>query len=127
MAVVREALEAVNRGDVQWLIEHSAPDVEIHGRGVAGEPVLYIGAAGIREYFDDMAESWQAIELVPQRFREVGDRVVAIVDRRLRGRGSGIYVEDQVGIVYELRDGLATRISGHRDVVEALAEAELYV
>jgi hypothetical protein len=73
-----------------------------------------------------MAESWQSIELVPQRFREVGDRVVAIVDRRLRGRGSGIYVEDQVGIVFELRDGFATRISGHRDVVEALA-AELDV
>jgi ketosteroid isomerase-like protein len=86
VAIVREALEAVNRGDVQWLIDHSAPDVEIRGRGVAGEPVLYIGAAGIREYFDDMAESWQAIELAPQRFREVGDRVVAIVDRRLRGR-----------------------------------------
>jgi hypothetical protein len=43
------------------------------------------------------------------------------------GRGSGIYVEDQVGIVYELRDGLATRISGHRDVVEAFADAELDV
>jgi ketosteroid isomerase-like protein len=125
VAVVRETFEAVNRGDVRWLIEHSAPDVEIRGRGVAGEPVLYTGAAGIREYFDDMAESWQSIELVPLRFREAGDRVVAIVDRRLRGRGSGIYVEDQVGIVYELRDGLATRISGHRDVVEALAEVEL--
>jgi hypothetical protein len=36
-------------------------------------------------------------------------------------------VEDQVGIVYELRDGLATRISGHRDVVEAFADAELDV
>ena len=53
--------------------------------------------------------------------------MVAIVNRRLRGRGSGIYVEDQVGIVYELRDALATRISGYRDVVEALTEVELDV
>jgi ketosteroid isomerase-like protein len=113
--------------DVQWLIEHSAPEVEIRGRGVAGEPVLYTGAAGIREYFRDMAETWQSIELVPERFHEAGDRVVVIANRRLRGRGSGIDIEDQVGIVYELRDGLAIRISGYRDVVEALAEAELDV
>jgi hypothetical protein len=73
------------------------------------------------------ANSARSSSGVPQRFREVGDRVVAIVDRQLRGRGSGIYVEDQVGIVYELRDGVATRISGHRDVVEALAEVELDV
>jgi ketosteroid isomerase-like protein len=122
--LAHQALRAVNRGDVQWLIEHSAPNVEIRGRGVAGEPVLYTGAAGIREYFHDMAESWQSIELVPESFHEAGDRVVAIANRRLRGRGSGIDVEDQVGIVYELRDGLAIRISGYRDVVEALAEAE---
>jgi hypothetical protein len=84
VAVVREAFEAVNRGDVQWLIEHSAPDVEIRGRGVAGEPVLYTGAAGIREYFHHMSESWQSMKLVPEGLREVGDRVLAIANRRLR-------------------------------------------
>jgi ketosteroid isomerase-like protein len=124
---VRDAFEAVNRGDVEWLIEHSAPDVEIRGRGVAGEPVLYTGAAGIREYFRDMAESWQSIEVVPEDIREIGDRVVAIANRRLRGRGSGIDVEDKVGVVYDLCDGLAIRIAGCRDVAEALAEVEFDV
>jgi ketosteroid isomerase-like protein len=119
---VRQAFEAANRGDVEWLIEHSAPDVEIRGRGVAGEPVLYTGAAGIREYFRDMAESWQSIEAVPEDIREVGDRVVAIVRRRLRGRGSGIEVEDRIGVGFELRDGLAIRIWGNLDVVEAFAD-----
>jgi ketosteroid isomerase-like protein len=119
--LVREAFDAVNRGDAEWLIEHSAADVEIRGRGVAGEPVRYTGAAGIREYFHDMAESWQSMELVPEEIREVGDRVLAIANRRLRGRGSGIDVEDKVGVVYELRDGFAIRISGYRDVAEALA------
>jgi hypothetical protein len=37
-------------------------------------------------------------------------------------RGSGIDVEDKVGLVYELRDGFAVRISGYRDLAEALAE-----
>jgi ketosteroid isomerase-like protein len=121
--LVREAFEAANRGDVDWLIEHSASDVEIRGLGVAGEPVLYKGAAGIREYFRDMDESWQSIEAVPEDIREVGDRVVAIVRRRLRGRGSGIEVEDRLGVIFELRDGLAIRISGNLGAVEALADA----
>ena len=122
--LVREALEAQNRGDIEWLIDHSAPDIEIRGPGVAGEPVLYTGAAGIREYFRDMAESWQSFEAIPVDVRELGDRVVAIIHRRLRGRGSGIDIEDKLGIVYELRNGVAIRIRGYRNVVEALAEAE---
>ena len=122
--LVRESIEAANRGDLEWLIEHAAPDVELHARGVAGEPVVYRGAAGAREYFRDMAESWQAVEAVPEDIREVGDRVVAIVNRRLRGRGSGVDVEDKIGIVYDLRDGLALRIWAYRDVAEALADAK---
>jgi ketosteroid isomerase-like protein len=121
---VRESIEAANRGDVEWLIEHAAPDVELHARGVAGERVVYRGAAGAREYFRDMAESWQAVEAFPEEIREVGDRVVAIVSRRLRGRGSGVDVEDKIGIVYDLRDGLAFRIWTYRDVAEALADAK---
>jgi ketosteroid isomerase-like protein len=120
--LVRESIDALNRGDVDWLIEHSAPDVEIHAQGVAGEPVLYAGAAGIRENFRDNGETWQSIEHVPEEIREHGDHVIAIVGRRLRGRGSGVDVEDRIAIVYELRDGLATRIWSYRDVDEALAE-----
>lgn len=56
--------------------------------------------------------------------RPLSTRVVAIVNRRLRGQGSGIDIEDKLGIVYELRDGLAIRIRGYRNVVEALAGAE---
>jgi ketosteroid isomerase-like protein len=72
-----------------------------------------------------IAETWQAIETVPEDIRQRGDRVVAIVNRRLRGRGSGIDLEERIGIVYEVRDGIATRIWAYRDVDEPLAEAEV--
>jgi hypothetical protein len=61
------------------------------------------------------------MELVPEEIRGVGDRVLAIVNRRLRGRGSGIDVEDKFGVVFELHAGVAVRISGYRDDTEALA------
>jgi ketosteroid isomerase-like protein len=123
--LIRRSIEAVNSGDVEWLIEHSAPDIEIRGTGVAGEPVLYSGVAGIREYFRDMAETWESFESVPEDIRESGDRVLVISSRRLRGRGSGIDIEDKLGLVYEMRDGLAVRITGYRDPVEALAAMDL--
>jgi ketosteroid isomerase-like protein len=120
--LVREAFDAVNRRDAEWLIEHSAADVEIRARGVAGEPVLYTGPAGIRAYFDDIAQSWQLVEFVLEEIREIGDRVLAIANQQLRGRGSGIDVEARVFFVVELRDGVALRVSGHRDLAEALAD-----
>jgi ketosteroid isomerase-like protein len=121
--LVRESIEAANRGDLEWLLEHAASDIELRSRGVAGEPVLYTGPAGIREYFRDMADIWQSMESAPEDIRELGDRVIAIVNRRLRGRGSGIDVEDKIGIIFELRDGVAVRVSTYRNVEEALAEA----
>jgi ketosteroid isomerase-like protein len=36
--LVREAIDAMNRGDLEWLVEHAAPDIEIRSRGVADEP-----------------------------------------------------------------------------------------
>jgi ketosteroid isomerase-like protein len=71
-----------------------------------------------------MAESWQSYEVHPEEIRDLGDRVVASGTRRLRGRGSGIDIEDRFGIVYELREGLLIRLWGYRDVAEALASAE---
>ena len=108
--LARQAIDAMNRRDLDWLGAHSAPDLELHARGVAGEPVLYKGVAGLRENLHDMGEIWESIEHFPEDVREAGDRVVAIVKRRLRGRGSGAEVEDRIGIVWEMRDGLAVQV-----------------
>jgi ketosteroid isomerase-like protein len=75
VALVRESFDALNRGDAEWLAERSAADVEVHGRGFAGEPVVYRGAAGIREYFRDMAESLGSVETIPEGVHDYGDRV----------------------------------------------------
>ena len=119
---MRKAFDAVNRRDAEWLIEHSAADIEMRGTGVAGEPVLYIGAAGIQGFFHDIAESWQSLQFVPEEIQERGDRVLAIVNQRLRGRGSGIDVEGKLGFVLELRDGVAVGITAYRDVADARAD-----
>src|SRR5919109_5670889 len=68
--LVRKAFDAVNRRDAEGLIEHSAADIEMRGTGVAGEPVLYIGAAGIRGFFPYIAQSWESLQFVPEGVQE---------------------------------------------------------
>ena len=123
--LTRAAYHALNRGDIEWLVEHADPRVEMHFRGVAGEPVLYVGAAGIREYFRDMGEIWDSVEYLPEDIRDLGDRTFTILHRRLRGKQSGLCIEDTIACVSTMREGVVAEIWAYRDVDEALAGARL--
>jgi ketosteroid isomerase-like protein len=115
----------MNRRDLDWLVAHCDPGVEMHMRGVAGEPVLYVGAAGIRDYFRDVAEIWETVEFVPEDVRDLGDRVFVILRQRFRGRGSGVDVEARTACTYRLRGGALTELRSYGDVAEGLAAAGL--
>ena len=39
-----------------------------------GEPAPYVSAAGVRDYFRDLAEIWESVEFVPEDIRDLGDR-----------------------------------------------------
>lgn len=123
--LTRQAYLAMNRGDVDWLIEHSDPGLEMHFLGVAGEPVLYVGASGIRDYFRDIAEIWDSVEYMPEKVRDLGDRTLTILRRRLCGKKSGLRLEDTVACVCALRGGVVTEIWAYRDLDEVLAGARL--
>jgi ketosteroid isomerase-like protein len=123
--LTRAAYTALNRGDIEWLVEHADPRVEMHFRGVAGEPVLYVGAAGIRDYFRDMGEVWESVEYLPGDICDLGDRTLTIVRRRLRGKMSGLGLEDTIACVCALREGVVAEIWSYGDIDEALADARL--
>jgi ketosteroid isomerase-like protein len=115
----------MNRHDLDWLVAHCDPGVERHMQGVAGEPVLYVGAAGIRDYLRDIAEIWETVEFVPEDVRDLGDRDFVILRQRFRGRGSGVDVEARPACIYRLRDGALTELRSYGDVAEGLAAAGL--
>jgi ketosteroid isomerase-like protein len=115
----------MNRGDIDWLVEHSDPGLEMHFIGVAGEPVLYVGASGIREYFRDVGEIWDAIEYLPREIRDLGDRTLTVLGRRLCGKKSGLRIEDTVACVCAFRAGAVKEIWAYRDIDDALAGARL--
>lgn len=123
--LTRQAYDAMNRRDVEWLVERVHPDIEMHMFGVAGVPVTYRGADGIREYFRDMDDLWESFESFPDDIHDLGDRVVVIGRQRFRGRASGIDVEQQAAVLFQLRDGLVAEIRAYQSVEDALAATRL--
>jgi ketosteroid isomerase-like protein len=63
---------------------------------------------------------WDDYELISEDFAAVGDRVVATVRFRARGRGSGIEVDGRLYDVFTVRDGKIVRMDQFTEQSEAL-------
>jgi ketosteroid isomerase-like protein len=63
---------------------------------------------------------WDHYELIPGGFADAGDRVVATVRFRARGRGSGIEVDARLYDGFVLRDGKIVRMDQFTEQSEAL-------
>jgi ketosteroid isomerase-like protein len=114
-------------GDPEAMIVATDPYFEMHLVGVGGEPVTYTGAGGIREFFRDVAESWESFRFTATDLRDLGDRVLVLGRARGRGRLSGVEVDDRWAWIVELRAGRAARLQGflgHREALEAAGLSE---
>ena len=115
--IVRRLLEAVNRRDLDAMLETGDPEIEI----VTLMTGTYRGHAGWRQLVEQMAEEVSGFQFVPEDLIDVGqDRVVAVTRWVGTGRTSGIALPDTTGLVYTLRDGLVVRQESFRDRAEAL-------
>ena len=124
--IVQDAFAVVTvPGDPEAIIAASDPGFEMHLVGVAGEPVLYAGASGIREWFHDVAQSWEFLRFEATDLRDLGERVLVLGDVRGRGRVSGLELDAQWGWIVELREGRAVGLRGYLDQREALEAAGL--
>jgi hypothetical protein len=81
LELVRDAFGVVTiPGDPEAMIAASDPGFEMHLVGVGGEPVHYAGEAGIREFFRDVALSWESFQFKATDVRDLGDRVLVLGD-----------------------------------------------
>ena len=119
---------AWNRGDIEGLLE--VVDPEIVWRDAinvlfGGEAATHRRHRGVRELFEDLFESFAEIETDFRDFRDLGERVVALGQIRMRGRESGVETESPFAALTEWRDGKAIRVSSYLDHHEALEAAGL--
>jgi len=91
--------------------------------GIVWNPVEEASAQGhqaVRASSDRWKSEWDDYELVPEEFADMGDRVVATVRLRGRGRGSGIEIDARFYDVYTLRDRKIVRMDQFTEQAEAL-------
>jgi ketosteroid isomerase-like protein len=125
--IVRRIYEAFLRGDQDDPAQLLDPDVELHGTvGGLSEGSVARGLPQIRQVFEQWdAEAWDESRLQAERFIDGGDRVVVLQHEFRRGRGSGVEVETDTAVVFEVRDGRVVHIQGYMDRAAALEAAGL--
>ena len=101
-----------------------APDFEfVTVSQSVGMPGTRKGVDGFFAAYRAYAEMWQSYSVRPERFVEVGDKV--LVEARISGitRTGGVPLEQDVAAVYTFDDGRIRRIEEFSDVASAHAAA----
>jgi ketosteroid isomerase-like protein len=121
--IVRAALEAYNRRDLNGLFTDAAPDLEVDLSRAAGpQKGMYKGHAEIRGVLEDFFETWESFRLEPHDFIEEGDDVIVPWTIHAEGR-SGIEVRARPTWTFTVRDGAIERISMYQELEDALEAA----
>jgi ketosteroid isomerase-like protein len=124
--IVRQAIDAFSRRDVEVAATFATTDFEWFP-AMAGrvERDTYQGREGVGGYLWDVLDTWEELRLLPEEFRDLGDRVLVLGRMAGRGRGSGVPVDAPIGMVFECRAGKISSIRSFLDHGEALRAAGL--
>jgi ketosteroid isomerase-like protein len=119
----RAFIEAYNRrdfdaaccdfdSDIEWVLpEHQRSDSAI-------------GRRGIIRFWEGLDETFDELQLLPQEYVDVGDRVATRLRHAVRGKGSGLEMENELyHQVTTFRDGTIVRIEYVTTWDEALEAA----
>jgi ketosteroid isomerase-like protein len=128
--LVRRLLDAHNRGADVLLDAYDEvfdPDFEFTPItvGTVGSPerVTYRGRDGMERYYRDRAEVFVEGEVHIRSLESAGDAIVVNARSTARGRASGAAVEEDIALVYWVRNGKVVRGEAFRSVRDALEAA----
>ena len=125
LKLVSSAYEALNRGDVEVVVDLCEPDFELDMSQRVFNPTTYEGHDGIRRFYREVREVWEEFRWDPEALHDAGDRVVAVLRSYGRGRASGVEIDRQVAMVWTVREGRASALQFYLDPGEALKAAGL--
>jgi ketosteroid isomerase-like protein len=123
--IARELAAAFNRRDLETVAERTTDDYEFIPT-LAGtvESTSYRGVAGLSQYFEDVDEVWETIQIQIDEIRDLGDSVVQVGELIARGRSSGLDVRYRRAWLAEFRDGKVRRVRSFADESEAREAVE---
>jgi ketosteroid isomerase-like protein len=123
--IVRDALEAYTRRDVEALRTLADPDIVLDwsaSRGWLAD--VYRGVDESLRFYADYFEAFDAIEIRPDRLIEAGDSVVVPNVAHQRGR-DGIEVSARSTLVFTIRNSKLVRICLYQETEQALKDVGL--
>jgi ketosteroid isomerase-like protein len=120
--VVQSWFTRLNRGDRDFSRDELHPDFQVVSR-LQDEP--FEGREGLQRWMQEVDEQFREWELVADEWRDVGDQVVVLGRLRMRGKGSGVEVEQPHGWLVEFKGGKAFRFRHFARPQEALEAAGL--
>ena len=118
--IVLRGVAALNRGDPEAFNAVCDARFEMRLVGAVGEPVSYVGADGVFQFFHDMDEIWEDWGFEVEQARDL-DQDVLITGRQTgRGRVSGVEVDSPRACVIAVHDGAVTDLRYFTEPAEAL-------
>ncbi|HWX87605.1 MAG TPA: nuclear transport factor 2 family protein [Solirubrobacteraceae bacterium] len=124
--IIKRAIDAFNRRDVDLIADLTTPDFEwfpaLPGNVEGGG---YRGREGIETYLGEIRDTWEELRLFGDEFRDLGEGVLVLGRAEGRGRGSGAPVAASHGFVAEFRGEKLSRVRTYLDHDDALRAAGL--
>jgi ketosteroid isomerase-like protein len=123
IALVERFVEAFNRRDVDSVLDHLDPEVELHEWPEAPGARSYRGPGGVRDALDSWFEAWEWMRVEIRDIRELDDDLFITLHQRAKGRNSAVEVEIESYNLYTVDDGKVTcmRLFTDREAAERAA------
>lgn len=123
--LVRRGVEAYNSGNLDAVLPLLAPNVEVHASAAVLNAGTFHGPDGFMQWITAWNEAWEEFTLEIRDMELVTENsAIVTVRQRGVGAGSGVEVELEVFHVWELRDGLVSRLHLYATRDDALAAAK---
>jgi len=124
--MLRRGFDAYNRGDLDAAVADFASDCEYVTSGaLPGSRGVYQGPEGYKQFSGWLRDEFEDARLDVNDVIDAGDRVLASLTLRGRGRQSGAATSWDVWQVWTIRDGRIVRGQAFTDETEALEAAGL--
>jgi ketosteroid isomerase-like protein len=124
VAVIQAAIEAMNRRDIKRVLRLMDPEIRFEHRLAALEG-NFVGIDGVRGWFADLLENFDAWRIHCRDIRDLGDRVLALGTIKATGTESGAETELPITVVARFKDERITHFTDFGDRQKALEAAGL--
>ena len=123
---VREMYAAWDRGDFQWILDRSHPEIVLVQPPEVPDAKSYHGHRGVIEALEDWPKQWEEFEVELIEVIEVDEnRVISMTRHRMKAREMD--VAQDVFYLHTSKDGLGTRMDmffSRAQVLEAAGLSE---